>query len=687
MTIRALALGLLGAIIICGFTYFNDAVMHQTFFIGNNMPISVYGSLFIFVAVINPLLFLLWKRWSLTGAELAVILTLTLAVACLPGSGLMRTFTTSLMLPFRIERLNQGWQKPTSPNPWRKGSITQQLPPYMLADIHHNEDRSLTGFVQGLSVGNKSISLKDIPWYAWTHTLAFWTPLLMVFLLALFGLSLAVHHQWADHEQLPYPIVKFASSLLPKAGSIVPALFKSHPFWYATGAVFLLHLTNYLNKWDPRFFSIPRYFSLQSQSNFFPLINTGGGWWFWGPTIYFSVIGIGYLLAKDVSLSLAIGPVLWVLINGVLVNYGISTGGLGAQDYTILATINFGAYFGLLLVLLYIGRHYYVQVIKRACCLPTTEFVPPEAIWGARLFAVASIISVIYLSLIGKLDWQIAVLYLAIAVMIFLVMSRIICETGAFFIEPWFTPTTVLIGLFGAGALGPQTLLLLLMFSTVMLVDPREAFMPFISNGLKLLDTQKVAIGKIAAWVIVALVVGFAVVIPTTLYWQYRNGANMSDYWATQSVPSLAFNSISKIELSLTNQDRLASACAMTGWAHFTHMIPKPQFLLVFVIGSALVILFTMGRLRFSSWPLHPVLFLIWTSYAGYCFAFSFFLGWIIKSLVTKYGGGATYRNLIPMMMGLIAGDLLAGILFTLVSLIYFLVTHQPPKQFGIMPT
>jgi hypothetical protein len=687
MTIRAVTLGLLGAIIICGFTYFNDAVMHQTYLIGNNMPISIYGSLFIFIVVINPLLFFLRKRWALTGAELAVIFTLTLAVACIPGSGLMRTFTTTLMLPQRIEKVTPAWQQPTAPNPWRKGSITQQLPAKMLADTHKNEDRSLTGFVQGLSVGNKNITMKEVPWYAWTRTLTFWLPLIFAFLLALFGLSLAVHRQWADHEQLPYPIAKFAGYLLPKAGSILPTLLKSRPFWIVTGGVFLFHLTNYLNIWDPRFLAIPRYMDLQSQKNLFPLIITGGGiWWFWKPTVYFSVIAVGYLLATDVSLSLSMGPVIWVVVNGILVNYGVSVGSSGAQDYSIIGTISFGAYFGLLLVLLYTGRHYYVQLLRRACFLHTNEKLSPEAVWGTRLFGVAGVICVVYMSVLSKLDWQMSVLYLAIAVMLFLVMSRILAETGAFFIQASFTPMTVFIGLFGAGAIGPQALLLLMMFSTVMLVDPREAFMPFISNSLKLLDTQKVPIRKISIWVIVSLIVGFAVAIPTTLYWQYNKGANMSDGWASKDVPSMPFDSAIKFELNLANQNRLAAASHISGWAHFRHITPKPEFMLVFVIGVGLVLLFSAARLHFTKWPLHPVLFLIWTTYPAYCFAFSFFLGWVVKSLVTKYGGGGAYRSLMPMILGLIAGDMLAGVTATIVGLIYFLVTHQPPKQFAIMP-
>ena len=54
MTPRAVILGLLGAAAVCGFTFFNDSVMHQTMFVGNNMPISVYGGLMLFLLVSLP---------------------------------------------------------------------------------------------------------------------------------------------------------------------------------------------------------------------------------------------------------------------------------------------------------------------------------------------------------------------------------------------------------------------------------------------------------------------------------------------------------------------------------------------------------------------------------------------------------------------------------------------------------
>ena len=66
--------------------------------------------------------------------------------------------------------------------------------------------------------------------------------------------------------------------------------------------------------------------------------------------------------------------------------------------------------------------------------------------------------------------------------------------------------------------------------------------------------------------------------------------------------------------------------------------------------------------------------------------AFSFLLGWFIKALVVKYGGEAAYRKLKPLMFGLIAGDMLGGIIPTIMGVFYHLFTGELPKLFKVMP-
>ncbi len=81
MTWRAVLAGLVAGAFVCAFCYFNDNVMRQTMFIGNSMPISVYGGLIVFVLVLNPLL----KRWAFSAGELAVALALVLVMCTVPS--------------------------------------------------------------------------------------------------------------------------------------------------------------------------------------------------------------------------------------------------------------------------------------------------------------------------------------------------------------------------------------------------------------------------------------------------------------------------------------------------------------------------------------------------------------------------------------------------------------------------
>jgi hypothetical protein len=110
MTYRSVILGLLGAAVLCGVTFFNDQVIHGGYLVGNFMPISVFGVLILFLLLVNPLLAKLSKRLALSGRELAVIVALTFFCCYIAGRGFMHFFTTFLMLPHHHERTITSWQ-------------------------------------------------------------------------------------------------------------------------------------------------------------------------------------------------------------------------------------------------------------------------------------------------------------------------------------------------------------------------------------------------------------------------------------------------------------------------------------------------------------------------------------------------------------------------------------------------
>jgi hypothetical protein len=692
MTIRAVALGFLGAAFICGYTYFNDGVLRQTMFVGNHMPTSVYGGLLLALFLVNPLLRRLTRRtrgrlsWfrPFSARELVVVVALALPACCVPYSSLLRILPKAAMLPHHYARTQPGWSWKDAGDVQR--SVIDYVPPRLLADPTADEGNALVGFVQGLRLGGEPISLRDVPWHAWRSTLLFWLPLFGILWVALTGLSLVLHRQWSRHEHLPYPLVQFTQAMLPAEDGSPSPVFRQRSFWIAMLLVVIFHLNNTLCVYYPAtLIEIRRSFAFWPLSGLFPTFMRGGGWSLINPQFYFSAVAIAYLLATDVSLAVGLGPFVFKYAAGILAGYGISVEGGTRFSPRIEQGLVYGGYIGFFAAMLYTGRHFYAQVLKRACGRAVAADVGSASVWGLRVFLLGFAVFVGDLALLG-LDWQLALLYGVLTIVVFAVMGRIIAETGLFFIAPYLYPCVFILGLLGDQALGPQALMIMFILTCMVLIDPRETFMPYMVNTVKLIDDGRLKLGRTTVLALAAVFVGLAVAVPMTLYLAYDRGVNWEDGFATQAVPVWAAEGAVRARTRLLAQDTLAPAEAVHGWERFAEMRPDHSFLISFGIALGGVLLFTAGRLRFARWPLHPVLFLVWPGYAGYMMAWSFLGGCFIKTMVTRYGGVQAYQKLKPLMFGLIAGDVLAGLLVIIMGLVYNLYTGNLPKTYWVLP-
>lgn len=677
MTLRAVLLGLLGGLCVCALSYFNDSVLHQTPLVGHHMPACVYGGLVLFILLVNPLLFKVCRRLALTGKELAVALALALA-ACAVPAGLVGGLFPPLMLPHHYARTAPAWQE---------HQVVEMVPPRMLAEVSEDEGTALNGFLRGLAVDKEHISFRDIPWHAWSRSLGFWLPLILALWIGLTGLAVVVHRQWSEHEQLPYPIARFANALLPGEGEPRGGVFRTGIFWLAAGAVLAVYLNNYACAWFPDYLvPIPTLFQFDNAfSELFPAFMRGPHWHLSDPTIFFTVVALAYFLPSDVSFSVGVGPYLYCYALGVLAGYGIPVRAGGLQAPHLEMFLFLGAYSAMLLVLMYTGRHYYGSVFRRAVFLPSRDVPEGQAVWGARVFLAGTLVFLLNLVVVG-LDWPFALLYTAMTVMLFVVMGRVVAETGLFFNAPRFYPGAMLLGIFGAQALGPRIMLTMFVLSVIVAFCPVGALMPFLVNALKVVDLQGVKIGRTAVGCVVAVVLGLAVAVPVTLYFQYDRGADMADVWGTRRVPQSPFEQVLHVKHRLLAQGTLEESRARPLWRRVTGISPSRPCVVGFGISAGLVLLFTVARLRCRWWPIHPVVFLVWHTYSARWFALSFMLGWLVKVAVGKYGGIALYHKLRPMMIGLIAGEMVGSLVPVVIGLVYHYVTGATPRSFKVFP-
>ncbi len=800
MTKRSIIIGIALAVLLASVTFFNDFVMRGTYLVGHFLPVAVFGTLVLFLLMLNPFLARISDRLALSGRELAVIVALVLFVCYLPGRGLMHFFTTALMLPHHFERTSPGWQSEMPTLQYRhvqdwqallqelnreaeepalaalqhelitgagtlpaydgytdetvrldllnmlnrviehsplgllagvtdgqslpdhartlqardphllspverqrinravldhlfRGAITPQrlgvidrAPARMLPDVSTDTSRVLDGFVSGLAQGDDKLSYADVPWRAWIRPLLFWMPLILTVCMMVVGLALVLHRQWVSHEHLPYPTVEFARSLLSTDDKGWSPTMRSRLFWLGALAVLIIHMNNYACQWWPDvLIPIKTQLQLAPLVKLFPVIERGGAWGFTNPTIFFTALGFAYFLATDVSLSLGLAPFLYCLIVGILAGYGVSVGG-GMLRPSLDASFYAGSYFGMFVVLIYIGRHYYASAVRSAFGLQALDRIEGAAVWGVRIFLLMVLAFLFQLHLVG-VDWQLSVLYLIGMLVIFTVISRLLAEAGVFFVHAWFSPCAVIWAFMGARAAGANQLLVLAMISGILLIVPREAMMPFVMSGMRLVDHMNVKIGKTALWGVVALVLAFFVAVPVVLHIQYERGAQLvGDTWTAVMVPKFPYSVNVDMVRRLEAQGTLDESLNASGWERFTHMDVDRTFLIGFACMFALVILFSLLRHRFARWPVHPLIFLVLGTYHSRMLAFSFLLGYFVKSAVTRYGGASLYRKLKPLMIGLIAGELLASVITVLIGAIYYGVKGEPPVPFNLLP-
>lgn len=681
MTWRSIAIGLVCSVALCSVTYFNQSVMRQSAIVGNYIPLSVYGTLILVVVLVNPVLGRLRRSWRLSGRELAVTLSLVLTTCGVAESGFLKTFTNVLMLPRHYRRTTPAWD-------YGATGTFRRLPDHMLAAAGDN-DAALNGYIQA-QIGTRPMALREIPWDAWVRPLLTWLPLVLLLTVGCVGLALVLHRQWSEHEKLPYPLATFAASLLGHDDEGHGSVLRQGAFWLGLALVFLIHMTNYASTWWPEHvIGINTTFDLWPLAQMFPTFAKGQlAWSILHCRLYFAVIGIAYLVASDVSFSFTVIPILGTYLQGLLATYGISYMAGGEHRASIYTSLNIGSFIALIFMIAYLGRRFYWNVIKRAAGFAAADEIRPHEVWGARVFAVCTLLCTAALVVYG-LPWPFAILYMFMVLVFYVGVSRVVVQTGLFIMKPAWVPHILLLGLFGGYALGPSAALLAMFFSAVLFAEARETVMPYVVNSLGLLERQGEGArpGRVAAWSAAAAVLGLVVGLAVTLYLQYEHGTDMAaGGWFTYTVPTYPFEISTDLAQRLEGQGLLAASDTLTAWQRLLAFRPEPTFTISFAIGVLLVVGCSIGRLRVKGWPINPAVFLLWSWSHCAKLTFSFMVGWAIKTVAVRYGGWRLVQRVQPVMIGLIAGDMLGAFVPAIISAVHYVVTDTPPPSYNIMP-
>ena len=689
LTWRSVLFATLGMFLMSGIAGYHDNYCYSTgpLMIGNHLPGGALAYLILVGLVWNGIAGRISKRLALGPGELTVVLCATLVSCFPPTSGLFRYATRHLMLPWYHLPGKPDWAAhglldflPRSFFPWPGPDAAAAAPG---TDEALDYQRVYQGYFTGLVGGTQDLPLSEIPFADWGGALLRWGPLVFLFALSSIALLFLVYRQWADHEQLSFPVAQVAGSFCARADGRpgVPDIFRNRLFWYGFSPVFAYYLLDFLGAKFPATFPTMREVFPALKSWWvavygpFPAVKHGG-WYFWnlcGQSLFFTIVGVAYFVSTEISLTMGLSSFLTVAFG---MAYYYTTGApIGGGRIEISC---FGAYVGYTAMLLWTGRSYFRRVFARAFSrrLPLTGD-DAASMLAARVFVVAFLGFSAMLRLAG-FDWPFALLFAATAQMCFLVVTRILCETGIPFLSFGFNPMIFQEYILGAGAVGPRDLVLGRWFFTILMHDPRECLMPYVATAAKVADARGLRLRRVFWGIVGTVALALCIAFVATLRNHYTTGA-MTDSYASGWSIIAPFNRCAAQAQQLKDIGDWPLALQGTVLQRLSLLRASPPHLRFFLFGIVAVVGVSALRYRFSRFPIHPVLFLTCGSYTANACWGSFLIGWFLKTLVVRFGGGRSYQRLKPLFIGLVAGEVLFVGVNVIYNLAYILIMHTGP--------
>ncbi|MHC4715968.1 MAG: DUF6785 family protein [Planctomycetota bacterium] len=682
MTLRAVILGMLGAVLIAAVGYVNDQVLNLVSITdGRLLPVIVFGSLTLAMLTVGPLLGKVWPGGRFKSSELAIIVALMLIGCSIPTGGLFGTFVHSLALPAHHQQQSPGWQEQ---------HLLDYAPPSMLPAEGRYDDTATRGLLMGLGKEGEPIGLGDVPWHHWRAPLMTWMPMVVLAAACMVCLGLIVHRQWSVREHLRYPIAEFATSLMAQDGRAFGPIFRDRLFLVGFLTVLAIRTVNGLNAWYPDTVPrIPLMFNFGGAAELVPWLTRDP----WGWDLFFVyvcpiAVAFSFFLASDIALSLGLSQWIFIPISAFLITRGVDISS-GYLSGGAVAWQRFGSYLAFAGILLYAGRHYYRNVLIQAVTFRRRDGVEAYAGWACRVLIAAAIALAAIMVSLG-LDWLMAVLMVLLMLLMFVGTARIAAETGLFYIMPRWLPVAILFGLYGAYAMGPGALVILGMLCVVLCLDPGSSIMPYFVNALRICDLSagkagRFRPGRIGLASMGVYVAGVAVAVPVVLWAAYNFGLSRTQ-WRFDRVPTMTFRMASEAVTRLSQSEDLAGATQLGWLERILNIDPSGMFLWSAGAGVALVLVIGVLRLRMPRWPIHPIIFLVWQTWPMARLHHSFMLGWVLKTLITRFGGHGAYGKAKALMIGVIAADMLAGLGFMIAGAIYHAVTGLAPARYAIIP-
>ncbi|MCC7494127.1 MAG: hypothetical protein IT204_17340 [Fimbriimonadaceae bacterium] len=621
LTPRSLLLGLAMVALVCRWIHQAELVVGQrghSALANTSIPLGAFGGLLLVLAG-NALIRRLLPRWALARGEVLVVYVMMTCATVVASSGGIHFLVPVMLAPFHFA---------TAEN------HLDLVVPYIPKWFAPQSPQAIADFYQGNA---------PVPYQAWLVPGLAWTIFLLAFLGLTVNLSVLLRRQWVDRERLTFPTVVLPLELTRSDG----ALLRNPVLWGGFAVAFLLGLINNLHANLPavpdlnvRVMPIDAAFSSKFAQAMRPV----------SVSFYPFVIGIGYLLSLDVTLSCWL--FLWIgkLQAGLAAQLGHSDIGTGLGRFPYLQEQGAGAFLALTAFSLWFARGTIREMLQTAFTRrrPLDDSQEPLSYRTAFLGAGGCLLVLLAFCAQAGLAVGLAAVVFALSLAVLVAATRIRAETGnAWLFGPMMDPHRLILAATN-GRLGLRDLTIMAFLRSLSNFDMRCQSMPHQLDAFKMADVAQIRPRQVSVAIIVALAFAIPVALVLALQVWYAQGAlGRAEPWRT-TMGRTIFEEIVSVVL---NPPR--SAAAQLGFVG---------------VGFVATILLTVVRATWVSCPLHPIGYAMAGTNTMNSIWMPFFLAWLIKSVTLRVGGMKAYRRAIPFFLGLILGDFLCGAGATLLA-------------------
>ncbi len=481
-----------------------------------------------------------------------------------------------------------------------------------------------------------------VPWSLWIVPMFLWGMVYASMIFLLFALGALFYDRWDTAERLTFPLVKpVVATINSLEGTSEDHNIKNKIFIAGLAIAGFLQLLRLLNMYFPGLPAISLDWDIGAivPGQIGEVLQQTPGTHF---RIYLFVVGIGYFLSTQFGFSIWF---FYFIIHRLIMNYSLDAAGLPITGNAFGELQYRGAYIVMALIFVYLARGNIASYFKAA--LGKASEVDPEKMpMSPKLLVYGSLVCILFLVIMVPVLLQISPMLMIIHIFLLLCVglfhARCRTEAGMPFASVGLFTRDTMMKWFGSRPFSDASLQGIVLFSahSAWGYTTSSAWM---MEGLKLGDETGTKKRDVIKVMLFSLLVIFVVGVPLYLRGIYRYGA------MSQQFGAFIYGQV--LTGSMAPQD------------------PTRYALPFSIAGGGLALIFSLLYMNFLWWPFHPLGYVLgMQTDFGFRFPGSFFVAWLVKVILLRYGGASLYNKFKPLFMGLIISDVVCRILITVIA-------------------